>query len=85
MRQGRQPEYLGQRLPQVAPAAVFTSALRSGQSATASVPSRIASVSRFGEATEPESRWSRPMTIGALTSPDATSRLNARPAFARSP
>jgi hypothetical protein len=45
---------------------VFTSALSSGQSAMASEPSAIASVSRFGEATEPASRWSRPITIGAL-------------------
>ena len=50
---------------QLAPVAVFTSALRIGQSATASEPSRIASVSRCGEATEPASRWSRPITIGA--------------------
>ena len=70
---------------QVAPAAVFTSAFSNGQSATASVPSAIASVSRLGDATEPESRWSRPMTIGALTSPVRTSSLNASPAFARSP
>jgi hypothetical protein len=45
---------------------VLTSALSSGQSAIASEPSRIASVSRYGEATEPQSRWSRPITIGAL-------------------
>src|SRR5213592_3605549 len=51
----------------VAPDAVLRSALRTGQSAIASEPSRIDSVSRFGEATEPESRWSRPITIGALT------------------
>ena len=63
----------------VAPAAVFTRALRSGQSATASEPSSIASVSRLGDATEPASRWSRPMTIGAATSPVRTSSLNARP------
>ena len=36
--------------------AVLTRALRSGQSETASEPSFIASVSRFGEATEPLSR-----------------------------
>ena len=42
-----------------------------GQSATASEPSRMASVSRLGEATEPASRWSRPITIGALTRPAA--------------
>ena len=54
----------------VAPDAVLTSALRSGQSAMASEPSSIASVSRYGEATDPLSRWSRPMTIGAFTSPD---------------
>ena len=50
-----------------------------------SLPSRIASVSRFGLATEPQSRWSRPITMGALTRPEATSALNASPAFARSP
>ena len=72
-------------LTQLAPEAVFTRALRSGQSAIASEPSRIASVSRFGEATEPESRWSRPMTIGALTLPVRTSSLKAAPARARSP
>ena len=49
---------------QVAPDAVFSSAFSSGQSAIASEPSAIASVSRYGEATEPESRWSRPITIG---------------------
>ena len=54
---------------QVAPDAVLSSALRIGQSATASVPSRIPSVSRSGEATEPASRWSRPMTTGADTAP----------------
>ena len=41
---------------QVAPEAVLTSALRSGQSDTASEPSFIASVSRLGLATEPLSR-----------------------------
>src|SRR3546814_19395373 len=46
---------------QVAPDAVLSSALSKGQSETASDPSRIASVSRLGEATEPESRWSRPI------------------------
>jgi urocanate hydratase len=40
--------------------------------ATASEPSFIASVSRFGEATEPASRWSKPITMGANNSPDAT-------------
>ena len=40
-------------LTQVAPAAVLRSAFRIGQSAIASEPSRIASVSRYGEATEP--------------------------------
>ena len=40
-----------------------------GQSATASEPSFMPSVSRLGEATEPPSRWSRPMTTGANTSP----------------
>ena len=43
------------------------------------------SVSRLGEATEPASRWSRPITIGALTAPVRTSSLKARPIFARSP
>jgi DNA-binding transcriptional regulator YhcF (GntR family) len=41
---------------QVAPDAVLTSAFSSGQSLTASEPSFMASVSRLGEATEPESR-----------------------------
>ena len=72
-------------LTQVAPAAVFRSAFRIGQSAIASEPSRIASVSRYGEATEPESRWSRPITTGADTAPERTSSLIARPALARSP
>ena len=40
-------------LTQVAPAAQLTSALRNTQSPMASVPSRIASVSRLGDATEP--------------------------------
>ena len=70
---------------QVAPEAQFSSALSSGQSETASEPSRIASVSRLGEATEPESRWSRPMTIGAFSSPRATISLKARPSRWRSP
>ena len=39
-----------------APAAVFTSAFSSGQSATASEPSFMFSVSRNGEATDPQSR-----------------------------
>ena len=53
----------------VAPDAVFNNALSNGQSDTASEPSRMASVSRLGEATDPESRWSRPMTTGAFNSP----------------
>ena len=69
----------------MAPEAVLSSALSSGQSATASEPSRMASVSRFGLATEPESRWSRPITTGASSSPLATISLNANPALARSP
>ena len=43
-----------------------------------------ASVSRLGLATEPESRWSRPMTMGACSSPRATISLKARPSRARS-
>src|SRR5215469_14267073 len=70
---------------QVAPLAQLSSALSNGQSDTASEPSFIPSVSRLGLATEPESRWSRPMTMGALNSPLATISLNARPSFARSP
>ena len=70
---------------QVAPEAVFTKALSSAQSAIASEPSSIASVSRYGEATDPASRWSRPITIGALSSPEATISLNFRPARWRSP
>ena len=64
-----------------APDAVFTSALRIGQSAIASDPSRMPSVSRSGEATLPASRWSRPITIGAVTAPLATRSLNASPAW----
>jgi hypothetical protein len=70
---------------QVAPDAVLSSAFSSGQSDTASEPSFIASVSRLGEATEPLSRWSRPMTTGAFSSPLRTISLNARPARCRSP
>ncbi len=70
---------------QEAPDAVLTRALSSGQSAIASEPSFMASVSRYGEATEPESRWSRPMAIGADSSPLATISLNFRPALWRSP
>ena len=65
---------------QLAPVAVLTSALRIGQSATASEVSRMASVSRCGEATEPASRWSRPMTIGPRSSPEATMSLKRSPA-----
>ena len=43
-------------LTQVAPEAVFSSAFRIGQSAIASLPSCMPSVSRNGEATEPASR-----------------------------
>ena len=60
---------------QVAPPAVLSSAFSIGQSETASLPSFIASVSRFGHATEPASRWSRPMTIGALSSPTVHHRV----------
>src|SRR6266571_7209463 len=70
---------------QVAPLAQLRSALSSGQSETASEPSFIASVSRLGLATEPESRWSRPIATGALNSPLATISLNASPSLARSP
>ena len=63
----------------VAPDAVFKSALSSGQSETASEPSSMASVSRLGLATEPESRWSRPMTTGAVSSPRRTISLKASP------
>ena len=44
------------RYLQLAPLAVFTAKLRIAQSLTASVPSSIASVSRFGLATLPQSR-----------------------------
>ncbi len=69
----------------VAPDAVFIRAFSSGQSAMASEPSAIDSVSRYGDATEPESRWSRPIASGAEISPDATSSLNRSPATSRSP
>ena len=70
---------------QDAPEAVLTSAFSSGQSAMASEPSAIASVSRYGDATEPQSRWSRPSTIGADRSPLLTISLKRRPARFRSP
>ncbi|MNN31904.1 hypothetical protein D3C81_1456100 [compost metagenome] len=73
------------RETQVAPLAVLSRALSSGQSDTASEPSCIDSVSRFGLDTEPESRWSRPITIGADNSPLRTISLNARPSLARRP
>ena len=60
---------------QVAPADALSSAFSTGQSAMASLPSRMPSVSRFGDATEPVSRWSRPMTIGAEIAPARTSSL----------
>jgi hypothetical protein len=63
----------------VAPLTALISAFRIGQSLTASVPSSMLSVSRLGEATEPESRWSRPITIGAETIPSATRLLNSQP------
>ncbi len=59
-------------------------ALSRGQSETASEPSFMASVSRFGEATDPESRWSRPITSGPI-SPRATISLKASPSLWRSP
>src|SRR5437660_1738044 len=62
---------------QPAPDAVLSNALRSGQSAIASDPSRIASVSRKGDATEPVSRWTRPITTGAATSPRLPSSRGA--------
>ena len=64
---------------------MFTAKFSSGQSLTASVPSSMASVSRFGLATLPQSRWSRPITMGAFTSPFATISLKRSPALARSP
>src|ERR1700746_3538561 len=70
---------------QLAPDAVLSSAFSNGQSETASLPSIIASVSRLGLATEPESRWSRPITTGAASSPEATISLKARPGLARKP
>src|SRR4051794_2583169 len=68
-----------------APLAVLTSAFSSGQSAIASEPSAIDSVSRYGDATLPASRWSRPITIGAWSSPRATMSLNRMPRRWRSP
>lgn len=70
---------------QEAPLAVLTRALSSGQSAMASEPSAIPSVSRYGLATLPVSRWSRPITTGAESSPEATMSLNRTPALSRSP
>ena len=73
------------KLTQDAPEHALTRALSTGQSPIASDPSAIASVSRYGEATEPQSRWSRPMTMGAETSPRWTSSLKRSPARCRSP
>ena len=73
------------RRPTSRPHDVLSRAFSTGQSAIASLPSRIPSVSRLGEATDPVSRWSRPITIGALTTPRRTRSLIARPNCARSP
>ena len=81
----------GYTLPMIAlavvddPLAVLSSALSTAQSAMASLPSRMPSVSRNGDATLPVSRWSRPITIGADTSPRATRTLRASANRARSP
>ena len=72
-------------LTQEAPEATLIMALSRGQSAMASDPSAMASVSRYGEATDPQSRWSRPITIGAVMRPEATMSLNRAPMRARSP
>src|SRR5439155_607810 len=54
----RQPDHLSGFIlvPLAPPAEVFSNALRIGQSATASEPSFMPSVSRYGEATDPLSR-----------------------------
>src|SRR4030067_363603 len=54
----------GWTLTQCAPAAVFTSALRIGQSAIASEPSRIPSVSRDGLPAPPLARVAPPLPSG---------------------
>ena len=86
---GKPDEYVdlvrGEMLDACAPLAVLTSAFNSGQSAIASEPSAIDSVSRYGDATLPASRWSRPITIGAWSSPRATMSLNRMPRRWRSP
>ena len=46
-----------------------------GQSETASDPSFMPSVSRYGEATEPQSRWSLPNTRGADIFPEDSIEL----------
>src|ERR1700761_4607061 len=70
---------------QVAPPEVFDIKLSKGQSDTASEPSFIDSVSLLGDATEPQSKWSRPITIGPFTLPVLTKLLNSKPAFSLSP
>src|ERR1700742_384968 len=70
---------------QVAPPDVLAIRFNNGQSDTASEPSFMDSVSLFGDATEPQSKWSRPITIGPFTLPLATRSLNIKPAFSRSP
>ena len=64
---------------QVAPLAVLTKAFKIGQSAIASDPSFIASVSLLGDATDPQSKWSLPITMGAFSSPLFTMSFKAKP------
>ena len=67
---------------QVAPLAVLSRAFSRGQSATASEPSNIDSVSLKGDATDPQSKWSLPMTTGADNSPLDTILLSLTPGHA---
>ena len=74
------------KLTQLAPAAVLSRALRMRP-----VGDRVGAVAHaLGLAVRarppsPQSRWSRPITMGALTSPRATSSLKTAPILARSP
>ena len=67
-----------------APFTAFSARLIIGQSETASLPSIISSVSWYGAAADPLSKWSLQITTGALTVPFLTSSLMTMPIFAQS-
>ncbi len=67
-----------------APAAPFNMAFNRAQSAMASLPSTMASVSRSGIDALPASRWSRVKATGPSISPEPISSLTASAALVRS-